>query len=145
MTDFRLSVRSLLRHPGFTAMAVAMLAVGIGINAAVFTVTNAVLFKGFPLVPHNDRLVYLASRGPNTGPFVSYPDFLDWRDQARSFSGMALVNGARVRVTGLDGVPQTLNATQVSADTFKILGVAPLVGRDLTAADHAPARRRSRS
>ena len=66
-----------------------MLALGIGVNATVFTVTNAVLFKGFPLVDRNDRLLYVS----NGGCCVSYPDFEDIRAQAKSFEGMAIVHG----------------------------------------------------
>ena len=83
--DARLALRTLRRSPGFTAVAVTMLAVGIGVNAAVFTVTNATLFKGFPLVRANDRLVYMTM---SRGCCVSYPDFEDWRAQATSFEGM---------------------------------------------------------
>src|SRR6202044_138169 len=87
--DIRFSFRTLARNPGFTAVAVATLAIGIGINAAVFTVTKAALFAGFPMVQANDRIVYLSGGGC----CVSYPDFLDWRSQAKSFTGMAIVHG----------------------------------------------------
>ena len=60
--DIRFGLRTLVKNPGFTAVAVAMLALGIGVNATVFTVTNAVLFKGFPLVEQNDRLVYITPK-----------------------------------------------------------------------------------
>ncbi len=89
--DIRFGLRSLVKNPGFTAVAVAMLAIGIGVNAAVFTVTNAVLFKGFPLVKENDRLLYISPKGYNCCP--SYPDFLDYRAQAKSFRRMAVVHG----------------------------------------------------
>src|ERR1700683_2783420 len=89
--DIRFGLRSLIKNPGFTAVAVAMLTIGIGVNAAVFTVTNAVLFKGFPLVKANDRILYLSPKGYNCCP--SYPDFLDYRAQAKSFEAMAVVHG----------------------------------------------------
>ena len=81
--DMGYALRMLRRSPGFTSVAIVTLAVGIGLNTAVFTVTNATLFKGFPLVHRNDRLLYLTS-GP--GCCVSYPAFEDWRAQATSFS-----------------------------------------------------------
>ena len=87
--DVRLSFRTLRKNPGFTAVAVATLALGIGMNAAVFTVTNAVLFKGFPLVHASDRILYITTNRSA----VYYPDFEDWRAQAKSFEGMALVRG----------------------------------------------------
>lgn len=80
--DVRFALRSFRRSPGFTLTAVVMLALGIGLNAAVFTVTNALLFKGFPLVPGNDRLVYITT---SRWCCVSYADFEDWRAQAKSF------------------------------------------------------------
>lgn len=91
--DVRFGFRALAKNPGFSAMAVAMLALGIGINAAVFTVTNATLFKGFPLVAKNDRMLYLAT-GINC--CVSYPDFKDWKAQAKSFDDMAIVRAPRI-------------------------------------------------
>ena len=83
--DIHFALRALRRSPAFTLTAVLMLALGIGVNAMVYTVTSAVLFNGFPLVKDNDRIVYLTS---GVGCCLSYPDFLDWRAQATSFSGM---------------------------------------------------------
>src|SRR6266850_2424091 len=79
--DVAYAIRTLLKHPAFTAVAVTMLALGIGINAMVFTVVNTTLFKGFPLVEKNDRILYLTT---GVGCCVSYPDFEDWRSQAKS-------------------------------------------------------------
>jgi hypothetical protein len=87
-----------------------MLALGIGVNAAVFTVTKAALFAGFPLVDRNDRLPYITS---SRGCCVSYPDFEDWRAQATSFD----------------------NATEITANTFKLVGQTPILGRDFTTSD----------
>jgi hypothetical protein len=64
--DIRYAVRALRRSPGFTLIAIATLAIGIGVNAAVFTVTNAVLFKGFRLVERNDRILYIDTRDKDT-------------------------------------------------------------------------------
>src|SRR5262249_41172198 len=88
LQDIRYALRALRRSPGFTLTAIATLAIGIGINATVFTVTNAVLFKGFPLVGRNDRMAYIS----DGGCCVSYPDFEDYRAQAKSFEGMAIVH-----------------------------------------------------
>ncbi len=137
MQDVRYAIRGMRRSPGFTIVAVMTLAIGIGVNAAVFTVTNAV-FKGFPLVHGNDRFLYIASRGGGVGPFVSYPDFEDWRTQARSFEGLAAVNAVRIPVGDRPGFTESRNATQVTSNTFRLLGQRPLLGRDFEAADETP-------
>ncbi|HXR43304.1 MAG TPA: ABC transporter permease, partial [Pseudolysinimonas sp.] len=132
LRDLRFALRMLRRSPGFTAVAVLTLAVGIGANTIVFTVTNAVLFKGFPLVAGNDRLVYITS---SRGCCVSYPDFLDWQAQARSLSGMALVHGIGATISGDGAGSELVAATEVTANTFTLAGQRPLLGRDFSAAD----------
>ncbi len=136
LDDIRLSLRTLVKNPGFTAVAVTMLAVGIGVNATVFTVTNAVLFKGFPMVQGNDRLRYITYRDSNC--CVSYPDFLDWKAQAKSFDGMAIVHGVGIALTDTSGFPESLSGNENSADVFRLVGQKPLMGRDFTAADEMP-------
>jgi putative ABC transport system permease protein len=136
LADLRLSCRALIKNPGFTVVAVTMLALGIGVNATVFTVTNAVLFKGFPLVQRNDRLVYIAPRGSNC--CVSYPDFLDWRAQAKSFEGMAIVHGVGKILSDPSGFATRLDATEVSANTFRLVGQRPILGRDFAPSDEIP-------
>jgi putative ABC transport system permease protein len=136
--DVGYALRMLRRSPGFTGVAVVTLAVGIGINAAVFTVTNATLFKGFPLVHRNDRLLYMTS-GP--GCCVSYPAFEDWRAQAKSFSGMAIVHGVQRTVSDQSGYAEQYEATEVSADTFRVAGQSPMLGRDFSPADETPGAR----
>jgi putative ABC transport system permease protein len=133
--DVRFSFRTLIDSPGFTLVAVATLALGIGVNAAVFTVTNAVLFRGFPHVDPKNRLLYIGTRSG-----VSYPDFEDWRAQAKSFRGMAVVanGGLRLILNDASGVPETCDGTQLSANTFGVIGQAPILGRDFRASDEAP-------
>jgi len=134
--DIRLSFRTLIKNPGFTAVAVTMLALGIGVNATVFTVTNAVLFKGFPLVAGNDRLAYISDANSNC--CVSYADFEDYRAQAKSFEGMAIVHGLSIILNDGNGFPENIDANENSADTFKLVGQKPILGRDFTPADEAP-------
>ena len=135
LEDARFALRTLRRSPGFTAVAVTMLAVGIGVNAAVFTVTNATLFKGFPLVQANDRLVYMTM---SRGCCVSYPDFEDWRAQATSFEGMALVHGLGITFSDAGSFPASYTVTEVSANTFGLVGQKPVLGRDFAPADETP-------
>src|SRR5579863_8530982 len=118
LQDVRFAFRALRSSPGFALSAIATLAIGIGVNAAVFTVTKAALFSGFPLVENNERVLYL--RGGGCG--VSYPDFLDWRAQARSFTGMAIVHGVLRVIGNRSGYPESFDATEVSAGTFKLIG-----------------------
>lgn len=131
VNDVRLSLRVLAKNPGFTAAAVAMLALGIGIDAAVFTVTDAVLFKGFPQVERNDRLLYIS----NGGCCISYPDFTDIRAQAKSFSGMGITHGLAKVVSDASGFAESVEVTEISADTFRTVGQRPMLGRDFTSAD----------
>jgi putative ABC transport system permease protein len=133
--DVRYAGRTLRKNPGFAAVAVAMLALGIGINAIVFTVADTVLFKGFPLVERNDRLLYMTS---GRGCCVSYPDFEDWRTQATSFAGMALVHGLQQTYSDEGGFPETVYSTEVTANTFRLVGQEPILGRDFTTADETP-------
>ena len=112
-----------------------MLALGIGVNAAVFTITKAALFSGFPLVERNDRILYITS---SRGCCVSYPDFEDWRAQATSFTGMALVHGAQRILSDQKGFPESYDATEITADTFTLVGQKPILGRDFTSSDEIP-------
>jgi len=133
--DLSVTVRMLRRSPGFTVIAVFTLAIGIGINTLVFTVTNAVLFKGFPLVEDNDRLVYITS---GVRCCLSYADFEDWRAQATSFTDMALVHGIPATIAIGDAHPQLTSATEVTANTFHMVGQGPVLGRGFTDADMQP-------
>jgi len=133
--DLRYALRGLSKNRGFTVVAVLMLAVGIGVNAAVFTVTNAILFKGFPAIEGNDRLVYIAGR---SSCCVSYPDFNDWRAQATSFKGLAVVHGTGVVLSDHNNFAERYDATEISADTFKLVGQRPILGRDFLPSDEVP-------
>jgi putative ABC transport system permease protein len=133
--DVRYGLRALLTNPGFTIVAVMTLALAIGVNTAVFTVTNAVLFRGFSNIERSDRILYLTSA---EGCCVSYPDFEDWRAQAKSFEGMAIVHGMQVTLSDKGGFPEHHDATEVSADTFRLVGREPILGRDFTKSDEIP-------
>ena len=137
VVDGRYAVRQCRQNPGFTAVAVLTLAVGIGVNATVFTVTNAVLFKGFPSVARNDRILYIDSRKAERGCCLSEPDFEDWQAQSRAFEGMAVANGVTLTLADKNA-PEVLFASQVSANAFKVIGQRPIIGRDFAASDETP-------
>lgn len=134
--DLRAAARGLRRCPGFALIAVATIAVGIGINTAVFTISNAVLYSGFPFVEDNDRIVYIAS--DRSACCLSYPDFVDWRAQATSFEEMAIVQGVAVSVSDGTGFPESRDATEISAETFSLVGARPILGRDFVRGDEMP-------
>ena len=135
LRDGRYALHQFRRSPGFTAVAVTMLAVGIGVNTTVFTVTNAVLFKASPSVDRNDRIVYV---GTGQSCCVSYPDFEDWRAQAKSFEGMGAVADLRITLSDRSGLTEASGATQVTANAFKLIGRQPIIGRDFAPPDEVP-------
>lgn len=127
--DIRYGLRMLRKNPGFTAAAVIILALGIGANAALFSVVNGVLLRPLPY-PHPEELVMLRESKPNfaTGS-ISYPNFLDWQRDNTTFASMAMMRGNRTFiVTGL-GDAEQVDGTYVSSGFFEQLGVKPVLGR----------------
>src|ERR1700722_16017870 len=105
--DIRYGARTLAKNPGFTIVAVAALALGIGVNATVFSLSNGVLFKSMPF-DRNDRVLYLSSRNANRGnqrASVSYADFRDWKTQAKSFDELAAFRGSGVNYSDKAAIP----------------------------------------
>jgi len=127
-------LRMLRRSPGFTAVAVLTLALGIGGNTAIVSIVNDVLLNPLPF-PQPDRLVALHEGKPNfeTGS-ISYPNFLDWQKDNRVFSAMALARRYAFNLTGR-GDAKRVQAEFVSADFFPLLGVHPILGRTFTPAE----------
>ena len=136
--DLRFTLRGLRHDRTYTFAAVAMLALAIGLNATVFTIVEAMLFRGAPLVKRSDRLVYLQEHRPLGGCCIAYPDFEEWRAEARTFAGLAFVGSGAIALRDGDGRPVDTRATTVSANTFGLLGVPPVLGRDFTPADEIP-------
>ncbi len=127
---FRHTIRTLLNSPGFTAIAVATLALGIGANTAIFSVVNELLVRALP-VEHPDRLVFAAmaspDRGLGNGP-LSNASYEILRDRNRSFAGVAAYAGERMALTGA-GEPEELQGARVSPNFFSVLGSQPMRGR----------------
>jgi len=137
LQDMRYAVRTLGRAPGFTAVAVATLALGIGANTAIFSVVHAVLLRRLPY-PEPDRLVVVAERGRASGDMgVAWPTFLDMREQARTVRPLALFRADEMTVSG-GREPELLRVGEVSADFFPLLGATPALGRVLLPADDRP-------
>ncbi|MGD0666798.1 MAG: ABC transporter permease [Bryobacteraceae bacterium] len=128
LQDLGYSLRSLRRNPRFAAVAVLTLAVGIGMNAAVFSVIDTVLLK--PLAyPNPERLVWLGEYDPNIQrDIVMFQDFSDWRQQARSYAGMAAY-GYRQAVIGTGQGSTDVTAVYVAGDFWRITGAHAAAGR----------------
>ena len=135
--DLIYGLRWLRKNPGFTVLAVLMLAVGIGVNTAMFSVINAVLLQPLPY-PEPDRIVWMNESGPEVANRqVSYPNFVDWRARNSVFESMSTFRGWSVNITGTDK-PEALDARIVTADYFRVMRTTPLLGRDFTADDDKP-------
>ncbi len=134
LQDLRYGLRTWLRSPGFTLVAVVALALGIGANSAMFSIVNAVLLRPIPY-PQPERLLKVYS---STEHFkqssVSYPNFLDWRPRSRSFDGMAAYRTDNFNLTG-QANPERLRGEMASATLFDMLGVRPIIGRTFTDAE----------
>lgn len=126
--DLRYGLRQLSRNPGFTAVAVLTLALGIGANTAMFSVIDAVLLRPLPYA-HPSQLVSVQQRvGHGVSSSVSYPNFFDWRSQNHVFSSIAAYCESDFTLTGV-GQPVHLPGEIVTWDTFRLLGERPALGR----------------
>jgi putative ABC transport system permease protein len=126
--DLRFGMRMLVKSPGFAAVAILTLALGIGVNTALFSVVNGVLLKPLPY-PQPEKLVWLAESKPNfaTGS-ISFPNFRDWQKDNHTFSGMAIYRSYNFNVLGL-GDAEQVHARFITSDFFSVLGVNPVIGR----------------
>src|SRR5579884_3513252 len=139
--DLRFGWRQLAKYPGFTAVALVTLALGIGANAAIFSVVNAVLLRPLPF-PQPDRLFHLWEAKPSKGytrNTVNPFNFLDWRDRTHSFEGMAAISTETMNLS-VNGQPVGAAGMDVSPEFFSILGVRPLLGRVFLPEEGKPGR-----
>jgi putative ABC transport system permease protein len=128
LLDFRYGLRTLLRSPGFAAIAILTLALGIGANTALFSVVNGVLLN--PLAyPHSDQLVAIYEKiaGLDSAP-IEYMNFLDWQRDSRTFASMSAYRNEDYNFIG-NGEGERLSGYMVSGTFFNTLGVAPILGR----------------
>jgi putative ABC transport system permease protein len=135
--DLKFAVRMLAKSPGFTAVAILTLALGIGANTAIFSIVNAVLLRPLPF-KDSAQLVRLRETHKNVGNVsVSYPDFLDWREQSHSFAGMAVINNVGFNLSGI-AQPENIGGYAVSPNFLALVGVRPVLGRDLLPSEEKP-------
>jgi putative ABC transport system permease protein len=134
ISDLRYSVRSMRKNAGFSAIAIAALALGIGANTAVFTVVDTVLLQPLPY-SKSDRIMKLGRQfATGIGYSNSIPKYFAWR-QNQVFEAMTIYDfGALAMNLGSGDPPQPVKAVHVSAEYFKVFGVSPLVGRTFTRA-----------
>src|SRR5438045_158587 len=144
MNDLKFAVRQLLKDPGFTAVAVFTLALGIGANTAIFSVVNAVLLRPLPF-KEPERLVTVWERNPKQGydQNVAAPaNYLDWKAQSQSFEQLAMFDVARgYNLTGTDE-PARVIGFAVTANLFQTLGVNPAIGRGFSIEEETQGRDR---
>jgi putative ABC transport system permease protein len=144
LRDLRLSLRTLCRAPGFTMIAILVMALGIGANVALFTIVRGVLLKPLPF-QDPDRLVMLYESSVHLDDRsvfnpIAAGIYDEWKKQNRSYSSLALARSIRVGLSGSGGqLPEKLNSALFSWDMLRTLGVQPALGRDFTKADDNPA------
>ena len=141
LKDIRYGIRSLLKRPGFTAIAVMTLALGIGANTTLFSFVNGILLR--PL-PYKDpgQLVVLDETAPKQGIksfSVSFPNYVDWRAQNQVFEDIGIYSEGNYSLVG-GGDPEQIPGAAVSQGMFEILGVAPILGRTINADEDRPER-----
>ena len=134
ISDLRFAFRQLRKTPGFTFIAVLMLALGIGVNTAIFSVIYAVLLRPLPY-PEADRLAILTESDANQPEIsVSFPDYVDWKRENTTFKEIAISRRESYNLSGLEGrAPEQVSGALVTANFFKVIGLQPQLGRVFTA------------
>jgi predicted permease len=126
--DLRYGLRTLAKSPGFAAVAILTLALGIGANTAIFSIVNGVLLNPLPF-PHPQELTVLYEHTTNFEKFsISYPNFVDWQRNNSTFASMAAYRHEDFNITG-SGEPERVRGGMISSEFFPIFGVKPLLGR----------------
>ena len=135
--DIKYGARVLMKNPGFTAVAVLTLALGIGANSAIFSIVNAVLLNPLPF-PNPERLVAVYSTTETLEQSsISYPNFLEWQAQNHSFEQLGAFRTSNYNLTG-SGEPQRLHAHMISAQFLPAYGTPVLLGRNFTVEEDRP-------
>jgi putative ABC transport system permease protein len=140
LQDLRYAARTLLKTPAFTLIAVSCLALGIGVNATIFSVVDGVLLQPYPYRDAK-RIIILNSAKPEariTRAFVSYPDFRDWRDQNATLETLAALQRRSFAIADGRTDPERFAGGAITSTLFGLLGTPPALGRDFAAADDRP-------
>ena len=134
--DVRFGLRTLAKSPGFTAVAITALALGIGVNATVFSLANAVLFKNLPFA-NSDRVLYIVTHTPGHTNWrgSSIPDFRDIASQVRAFDAVGASTQDSANLTDQSTAPEVFKGAAITPNTFALIGQKPILGRDFTASD----------
>ena len=143
-SDIQYALRNIAKRPLFYSLAILTLALGIGANAAIYTVVNGVLLQPLPY-PHPERLVMVWTHNPRQGfdkDVGTYPNFEDWRRASQAFERMSAYFGASVTLTG-NGDPAQIRGARVTSEFFETMGVVPLVGRAFSPANGLPGGERA--
>ena len=140
LEDLRFGARMLVKDTKFTSVVVLALGLSMGANTTVFTLVNAVLFRGLPF-EKPDRVMDLSCQRPSrrvnrTG--VSYPDFHDWQGRSKSFQGLAAYSFEQTNLSDQSGVPERYFGARISANVFSLIGQKPLLGRDFLPNEERP-------
>lgn len=134
--DARFAGRLLLKDKWFTLVAAVALALGIGVNATVFTFVNAVLIRGLPIAdPDRTMAIDSYNRVRNNGLGVSYLDYRDWRESTKAFDAFGAYSGTTANLSDEGQPPERYNGAYVSFNTFSVLGTPPVAGRDFVPDD----------
>ncbi|HEX9759603.1 MAG TPA: ABC transporter permease [Candidatus Acidoferrales bacterium] len=140
LQDIKFGMRMLVKDRALTTVAVIALALGIGANTTVFTLVNAVLFRGLPF-DEDHRIMHLSESNlprneRNIG--LSYPDFQDWRADSKTFVGLAGMTNFSVNLSDGGSPPERYNASRMTSNAFSLVGQKPVLGRDFLDEDDKP-------
>ncbi|HVF91794.1 MAG TPA: ABC transporter permease [Blastocatellia bacterium] len=134
LEDIRYGIRTLSKSPGFTLLAVLILAVGVGTNTAVFSLVNASVLRPVSGIEDSEGLVVVGERHDGTPFPISYPDYLDLSQRATAFDGLLSTRDATFSIN-VEGEPERVRGSLVSGNYFSVLGIDPLVGRTILSED----------
>jgi hypothetical protein len=129
-SDFRLALRTMVRNPGFTLIAVLSLGVGVGVNSTLFSLGDALVLRPLPVARPGDVVTLLGKSPSDSAGDISYPDYVDFRDHSRSFDGLVAFTVTAFGFAAKPGdLPQVETGMLVSGNLFQAMGVEPELGR----------------